>query len=113
MTKEIALVYTTVSSKRFGRKLASELIKRKLAACVNIFAINSVYRWKGKIERAKEYALLIKTVKRKAKDVTKFLRENHEYELPCVISLHAKASEDFASWVESECNVVKNRQKWS
>jgi len=56
---------------------------------------------------------LIKTVKRRAKDVARFLRENHEYELPCIISLHAKASEDFARWVESECNVVKNRQKWS
>jgi periplasmic divalent cation tolerance protein len=63
MTDKV-LVLTTAGSEAEARKIATELVERRLAACVNIVPrIQSVYRWEGKIETADEYLLIIKPQK--------------------------------------------------
>jgi len=77
------------------------LIKEKLAACVNIFPINSIYKWKGKIERSKEHAAIIKTRATLARKVIKRIKKIHPYQVPCIISLKIdKGSKDFLDWID-------------
>jgi len=55
------LVFTTAGSVDEARRIAEALVERKLAACVNIVPkVVSIYRWKGKIEEAEEWLLLVK-----------------------------------------------------
>ena len=64
------------------------MVEQKLAACVNIIpGLTSVYEWEGKIEKDKELLLMIKTRTSKVDDLSKFVRENHPYDVAEVISL--------------------------
>lgn len=61
-TTPIRLVLTTCANPEEARRLARTLVEEQLAACVTIVpAIESIYRWQGKIESSAETFLLIKT----------------------------------------------------
>lgn len=82
------VILVTASSKKEARKIASALVKNKLAACVNIVGnIESVFRWQGKVEAAKEALLVIKSQKAKLQATIKLVRSLHSYDVPEVIAL--------------------------
>lgn len=85
---EARIALTTAGSKEEAQKLASALVSERLAACVNIVGpIESHYWWKGAIENATEYILLIKTTITAAERVQQRICELHSYELPEFIVL--------------------------
>lgn len=102
-------VITTISSKVEAEKISEALIKGRLAACVQIIGpIKSVYRWKGKIENAKEWACLIKTRKTFYKKVESAIRKIHPYEVPEIIAVSiADGSKDYLKWISSETLKMK------
>lgn len=101
-------VITTVSKKTDAEKIAKVLIDGRLAACVQIIGpIKSIYRWKGKIENAKEWACLIKTRKTLYKKVESAIRKIHPYEVPEIIAVSiAQGSKDYLKWLSG--NTIKN-----
>jgi periplasmic divalent cation tolerance protein len=98
-TKAIA-VFTTVGSEDEAKRIARTLVERKLAACVQISAIESFYRWDGAVQNEREYRLLIKTVDERYAAIEAAIRELHSYELPAI---HACAidriSAPYGQWV--------------
>jgi periplasmic divalent cation tolerance protein len=101
MTDKV-LVLTTAGSEEEARKIATELVERRLAACVNtVPRIQSVYRWQGKIETAEEFLLIIKTIKTCSADVQAAIRELHSYELPeCIVISMEHGSAEYLKWIE-------------
>ncbi len=97
-------VITTVSKKTDAEKIAKSLIDKRLAACVQIIGpIKSIYRWKGKIENAKEWACVIKTRKMLYKKVETAIRKIHPYEVPEIIAISiAQGSKDYLKWLFDE-----------
>jgi periplasmic divalent cation tolerance protein len=97
------LVLTTAGSETEARKIAHALVERRLAACVNIVPrVQSVYRWEGKVEQAKEFLLVIKTAKLKEVQVRAAIRELHSYELPeCIAISIESGSSDYLQWMEN------------
>jgi len=91
----------TVPNIEESKKIASLLVKSKLAACVNIIHnILSVYRWKGKIEEDDEYLLLIKTIEKNSELVINKINEVHSYETPeCIGFKIEKGSEKYLNWI--------------
>jgi len=78
------------------------LVENRLAACVNITDVTSVYEWKGKIENDSEKLLIIKTVESKFPELAQFIKKNHSYECPEIIAMEVKAgSEEYIDWVNS------------
>jgi periplasmic divalent cation tolerance protein len=102
MTKYI-LVISTVSSKKEAQKLARVLLDKKLAACINIISgVDSIYTWKGKVEKASEYLLLIKTKTSLFNKIKKVIKENHSYEMPEILSVEInKGSKEYLKWLDS------------
>lgn len=93
---------TNCSSPKEARRIAKALVERRLAACVNTIAapVESVYRWKGKIEKAKEYLLLIKTSRARFAAVERTIRESHSYDVPEIIAVPiVSGSRDYLSWL--------------
>ncbi|MHA1325624.1 MAG: divalent-cation tolerance protein CutA, partial [Candidatus Helarchaeota archaeon] len=74
-------------SEKDSDAIARILVKEKLAACVNLIPIRSIYFWKGKIEEDKEYLLIIKTKTSVIDKLKKKLKEIHSYEVPELIVL--------------------------
>lgn len=88
MESIVAVVYTTINNTKNARKIARTLVEEKLVACVNIFPrAESIYRWKGKIEKDREYILLAKTTEKQVKKTIQRIKELHTYELPDIIVL--------------------------
>ena len=80
------LLLTTVSSRKEATKLGQVLLRHKRAACVNIIpGVNSLFWWKGSVDRAREFLLLIKTDRRQLSKVEKLIRDHHSYEVPEMI----------------------------
>ena len=84
----ISIIYTTFNNMQDARKIAKFLIEEQLVACVNIIPnIESIYRWKGKIEEEKEFILIAKTVDENVIKTIKRIKELHNYEIPDIISI--------------------------
>jgi periplasmic divalent cation tolerance protein len=95
------VVVTTVGTEEQANLIAREIIARRQGACVNIVpAIRSIYRWKGKICKAGELLLIIKTLEDEFEGVSSTIRELHSYELPEILSFGVSRSEQgFLSWI--------------
>lgn len=98
------LVFATAGSADEARRIAQALVERKLAACVNMVpGVTSIYRWKGQVEEAAEWLLLIKTTETLFPRVREAIRELHSYELPECISISVEDGlPEYLSWI-GEC----------
>lgn len=96
----------TVPSKKAGLKLTQGLIHQKLAACVNFVpGLESYYWWKGKVEKAHEVLLLVKTQKVLVQTVIAYVRENHPYELCETIALPVlEGNREYLRWISASTN---------
>jgi periplasmic divalent cation tolerance protein len=95
------VVLMTAPPGRTARRLARILVEKRLAACVNIVPkVDSIYRWKGKIERAGESLLVVKTEGRRLPRLILEVRRIHPYTLPEIIALPLSGGHaDYLRWV--------------
>jgi periplasmic divalent cation tolerance protein len=94
------LVFSTAGSKEEAQKIARILVERLLAACVNIIAVESIYRWEGEVEQAQEWLLVIKTTDEGFDRVRAAITELHSYEVPECISVAVEdGSAEYLQWI--------------
>ena len=100
MTKAVVGL-VTCSSRAEARKIAKLILTKNLAACVNILdGLESHYWWQGKLEKARECLLLIKTTRAKECSVIGAVKAAHSYEVPEVIFLPVVAGErSYLNWL--------------
>jgi periplasmic divalent cation tolerance protein len=99
---DAVIVLCTCSSETEANHIAGALVDARLAACVNILPspIQSIYRWKGKVEEAQEILLLIKTTQERFPALRDRIAELHSYETPEIIALPIWAgSEKYLAWL--------------
>ncbi len=101
MTDKIVVLVTT-GNRREARKIARALVEQNLAACVNVSsAIESVYRWQGKLNKEKEYLLFIKTMRELFPEVRAAIQKLHSYTTPEIICLPiVDGLPDYLAWLE-------------
>ena len=106
---EAIVVLMTAPSREEAARLAEMLVGSQLAACVQILPeMESVYRWKGAIERAPEHLLLAKTTRANFSTLESEVRALHSYETPEIIALPiAAASASYLEWLTS--NVLHSK----
>lgn len=100
----VAVVYSTIDNIQDARKIAKALVEEQIVACVNIIpAIESVYKWKGKIEDDNEVLLLAKTVDDNVKKTIRRIKELHSYEIPDIIVLPVIGGlKDYLDYIDRE-----------
>jgi len=88
MTDKV-VVLITCGTRREAERIASRLVERRLAACVNVLEtpMRSTYRWKGRVETAAEYLLLVKSARKLLSVLRAEVERFHSYEVPEVIAL--------------------------
>lgn len=95
------VVLTTCGSLEEARHIAQELVGRRLAACVNIVPqVESVYRWKGEVETAPEWLLLIKTTAAAFERLRDALNELNSYDIPECVEIDIEdGSAAYLEWI--------------
>ena len=99
---EARVVLVTCGSLAEARKIAKIVVEKGLAACVNVISapVESVYRWKGKVETAKEFLLIMKTTRRRLKGLEKEIARVHSYDVPEFLVLGVTGgSRNYLSWL--------------
>jgi len=95
------MIYAACRNRLEAEKIAKHLLNKKLIACANYFPVNSMYLWKGKLTKDKEYVLLMKTDKSFAL-VCREIEGIHSYEIPCIEKIDAKYNKKFQEWMMKE-----------
>ncbi len=101
MADKIVVLVTCASAKE-ARKIARAVVEQRLAACANILSspVQSVYRWKGSAESAKEFLLIIKTTKARFSKLRAEVKRLHTYEVPEIIALPvATGATNYLAWI--------------
>ena len=98
---EIMIVLCTFPDLGKARETGTALVTSQLAACVNLIpAIESIYRWQGKVETSTEVLAIFKTTPAAWPHFESRLRELHPYEVPEIVALRPEqVTEPYARWV--------------
>jgi len=98
------IVFSTCADETEALRLANTLVEARLAACVNVLpAIQSVYRWQGAIENAREILLVVKTTRQRFEAVCDLISTVHSYDTPEIIAVPVAAgSEKYLAWLTDQ-----------
>ena len=103
MTHQHILITTTTETRDHARLMARSLIDERLAACVEIQTVDSLYQWKGDVCDTVEYVLVIKTRADLYPQIENRIRALHTYELPQIVAIPIVAgSPDYLNWIDQE-----------
>ena len=101
MADEILLAFSTFPNGETARRVARDLVTEKFAACANIIpAVESIYRWQGKVEEGNETLVLFKTTAARSSSFQEKLKSLHPYEVPEIIFVSLTAGlPEYLRWV--------------
>ena len=95
------VVLVTCGSMAEARKIGRAVVEKELAACANIVAgVESIYRWKGKVEQAREALVVMKTSATRLRELEREVKRLHSYDVPEFIALPIVAgSKEYLKWI--------------
>lgn len=97
------MITTTFDNKDEANKMIDLLLEQRLVSCCQLSNITSSYHWKGKIEKAEEYLLQMKTKKELYKEIEKVILNNHSYETPQLVAYDiVDGYNEYLKWIENE-----------
>jgi periplasmic divalent cation tolerance protein len=97
------VVLVTAGSRAEARRLAQALLEKRLVACANIVpGVESHYWWEGKLDRSREWLLVLKTRRALFKQVEREIKRLHSYQVPEIIALPLVAGQaDYLRWIDA------------
>lgn len=107
MTTRAMVVLSTAPSPEVARELASQIVRRRLAACVNLVeGLRSLYWWEGEVHEDPEVLMIVKTSAERLPALTATLEEHHPYECPEVVALDVTGgSEAYLGWLHESVSM--------
>ncbi|MGH6834221.1 MAG: divalent-cation tolerance protein CutA [Methylocella sp.] len=102
MPTPFALVMTTCGDKANAAMIATRLVEERLSACVQMFPIESVYRWEGTVQRANEWMLFCKIKSHDYASVEAAIRAAHTYSNPEIVEVVIESGANaYLDWIAS------------
>jgi periplasmic divalent cation tolerance protein len=111
---EVRVLLMTCASIAEARKIARAVVEQRLAACVNITTtpVESVYRWKEKVQSAREHLLVMKTVEKRLRELQHAVKSLHSYDVPEFIVLPiVSGAKGYLEWVSESVKPTKRSRK--
>lgn len=106
------IVLVTASSQMEATSIAEALIKAKLAACVSVMPIRSLYTWKDEIHNEEEWQLVIKTDLNQFAQLETKIRSVHSYEVPEIIAMPiVQGSHSYLQWMTEQLDAKQLDEK--
>ena len=106
MAEKVLLALSTFPDQETARRISNELVTKKLAACANILpGVESIYRWKEKIESGNETLVLFKLSEDRQSAFQEKLRSLHPYDVPEIIFVPISSGmPEYLRWVTENCS---------
>jgi periplasmic divalent cation tolerance protein len=104
------IVLVSCGKLKEARRIARAVVTKRLAACVNVMVspVESFYTWKGKLEKSREFLLVMKTTEKCLVGLEKEVMRLHSYEVPEFIVISVVAgSRDYLSWLEESVSKAR------
>jgi len=103
MKRRHVVIFITCATRGEARRIAKALVAKRLAACANIVpGIESLFRWKGRIDRATEVLVIVKTRAGHFKRVEEEVKRLHSYEVPEIVMIPiTEGSAPYLDWIDS------------
>ena len=99
---EYVLLHTTTDSPELARDLAAAAVSQRLAACVQIVPIESVYIWEDELQQSKEFRCEMKSRSDCLDALKQLVLSQHTYDLPELVVVElAELSADYRAWLDS------------
>ncbi len=104
MKRGFVIIFVTCGSKEEAEHIVDSLLKKRRVACGNIISgVDSRFRWKGKLEKAKETLVILKTRRDNFSDIEKEIKRIHSYEVPEIIALPiVTGNKRYLGWLRAE-----------
>lgn len=100
MKMRFSSVLVTFPDKNYARDIAEKVVEKKLAACANMFPIESIYRWDGSIQNEYEVGAVFKIRSEDFKEFSEYVQSLHPYEVPCIVSYEiSNGTGDYLKWI--------------
>ena len=99
--KEVLVMITTVSNEEIARNISNSLIEKKLAACISLKKISSIYKWGGDIEEAEEIEITIKSKLELKDNLIEALQKMTTYEVPQILYKKFQSDSKYYDWLKS------------
>lgn len=98
-------VLVTFPDKDCAKTIAKKVIEKKLAACANMFSIDSVYRWEGNIQHECEIGCIFKIRSEDFMELSEYVKSIHPYEVPCIVSYEiSNGTDGYLNWIKESTN---------
>ena len=99
------IIISTYPNKKSISKIANDLVKNKIVACVNISKISSIYSWKNKVELTSEYFAIFKTITKNKNVLKKKIKETHPYDVPEIMEVDVTSiNKSYLNWLIESTN---------
>ncbi|HEY9828529.1 MAG TPA: divalent-cation tolerance protein CutA [Stenomitos sp.] len=105
------LVLVSAASEAEAQAIATTLVQEKLAACVSLMPITSIYTWDNQVQQSSEWQLLIKTAQRCFEALEQRVQTLHSYEVPEIIAIPIQSGAlPYLNWIASSvsCQLGEN-----
>lgn len=108
MSTELIILHTTVADQEQAQSMARNLVDQGWAACAQIEAIESVYRWQGELHQNAEWRISFKTLRSHQTVLETAVRALHPYEVPELIYTTVDSvSNDYLNWLQAQLTSVE------
>ena len=97
-----AQIEVTCGSHDEARRIADRLVADRLAACVHLAEIDSVYEWESSVEHDREILLTAKTRRERFDAIVEVVNELHSYDLPAITMTALDGSEAYLAWIDEQ-----------
>ena len=105
------IVISTYPNKKSVLKTANVVIKKQLAACVNFTKINSIYIWKGKMEKTEEFLALFKTTTKTSLPLKTEIKKLHPYQIPEIAEIKINSmNKSYIDWLVQSTRQNKSQK---
>jgi periplasmic divalent cation tolerance protein len=108
------IVLVTCATLAEAKQIATTVVGERLAACVNVIVspVESFYTWKGKLEKAREYLLVMKTTAKRLDELEREVRRLHSYDVPEFIALPiTEGAPKYLSWLDESVREPRKKGK--
>ena len=113
-TTDKFVVLVTCGALREARKIGRAAVKGRLAACANLLQapVESIYRWKGKVETGKEFLMMLKTSRARLKELQEMVKRLHSYDVPEIVALRIEeGSREYLAWLSESVRGAKGNSE--